>query len=236
MKKENSNKLVFELKTNENLANAIRRSVGLIPTMAIDEVEISRNDSALYDETIAHRLGLTPLVFEKSWKKDSVLKFKIDSKKGGTIYSGDIKGEFGVVYEKIPITILNSDQELKIKGTTKMGIGREHAKFSPGILFYRDVSEIVLEKEFEKEVSSTFPENEIKTKGNKIVILDNKEKTILDFCEGLSQKAKKKVETNETGSLLFTVESFGQMSPEDVFKKAVDVLKKELDSILKKLK
>ena len=40
MKKENLNKIVFELKIDDSLANAIRRSLGLIPTMAIDEVEI----------------------------------------------------------------------------------------------------------------------------------------------------------------------------------------------------
>ncbi|PJE81360.1 DNA-directed RNA polymerase subunit D [Candidatus Pacearchaeota archaeon CG10_big_fil_rev_8_21_14_0_10_32_42] len=236
MKKENSNKIVFEVKTNENLANAIRRSVGLIPMMAIDEVEISRNDSPLYDETVAHRLGLIPLEFEKGWKKDTILKFKLDTKKEGIVYAEDIKGEFKVVYGKIPITLLNSNQELKLKGTTKMGIGREHAKFSPGILFYRDVTEITVDKEFEKEISNTFPQNEIKTKGNKITLLDDKEKTILDFCEGLSQKNKKIVESKETGNLLFSIESFGQIAPEEIFRKSIDVLKKELESILKKLK
>ena len=41
------------MKVNESLANAIRRCVSLIKTMAVDEVEISRNDSALYDEQAA---------------------------------------------------------------------------------------------------------------------------------------------------------------------------------------
>ncbi|MDP3966098.1 MAG: DNA-directed RNA polymerase subunit D [archaeon] len=236
MKKENPAKISFELKTNESLANAIRRSIGLIPTMAIDEVEISRNDSPLYDETLAHRLGLVPIKYEKSWKKDSVLKFKIDAKKEGTVYSDSIKGEFEVVYDKIPLTLLNTNQELKLKGTTKMGIGREHAKFSPGILFYRDVTEITLDKECEKDISNAFPKNEIKTKGNKIVVLDDKEKTILDFCEGLAQKGKKNIEVKETDSLLFTVESFGQMEPEEIFKKTTEVLKKEIELISKKLK
>lgn len=236
MKKENPNKITFQIKTNESIANAIRRSVGLVPTVAIDEVEISRNDSPLYDETIAHRLGLTPIAFEKGWKADTVLKFKLDSKKAGSVYSGDIKGDFKVVYDKIPLTILNSNQELKIKGTARMGTGKEHAKFSPGVLFFRDVSEITLDKEFEKEIASTFPENEIKQKGTKIMIVDDKEKTVLDFCEGLTHKSKKKVEVNETGTLLFSVESFGQIEASEVLKKSIEVLRKEIESIPKKIK
>ncbi|MBS3084564.1 DNA-directed RNA polymerase subunit D [Candidatus Pacearchaeota archaeon] len=234
--KNSDEKLVFTLKTSENLANAIRRSVGLIPAMAIDEVEISRNDSPLYDETLAHRIGLIPLKHEKAWKEGSILKFKIDSKKEGTVYSGDLKGEFKVVYEKIPLTILSSGQELKMKGKTRMGTGKEHAKFSPGIIFYRDVTEIALDSEYEKEIKSSFPENEIKAKGAKITLKDDQEKTVLDFCEGLAQKDKKKIEVKETDELLFIIESFGQMKAEEIFKKAVEILKKDLKEITKKVK
>ena len=236
MIKNTNEKQVFKIKTNENVANAIRRSVGLIPTMAIDEVEISRNDSPLYDETLAHRMGLVPIKNDKSFKEGDVLKFKLDSKKEGTVYSGDIKGDVEVVYDKIPITLLSVEQEMKIKGKTKMGIGRDHAKFSPGTIFFRDVTEITMDKEFEKDISSKFPQNEIKAKASKIVVKDDQEKTLLDFCEGLAQKNKKKIEVEETGEMLFTVESFGQIKAEDVFKKAIDILKKEVKQIPKELK
>jgi len=229
-------KQVFKMKMSENIANAIRRSVGLIPTIAIDEVEISRNDSPLYDETLAHRMGLVPIKNDKSFKEGDVLKFKLDSKKEGTVYSGDIKGDVEVVYDKIPITLLSVEQEMKIKGKTKMGIGRDHAKFSPGTIFFRDVTEITMDKEFEKDISSKFPQNEIKAKASKIVVKDDQEKTLLDFCEGLAQKNKKKIEVEETGEMLFTVESFGQIKAEDVFKKAIDILKKEVKQIPKELK
>ena len=53
--------LVIRTEANESLANAIRRSVSEVPTLAIDEVEIFKNDSALYDEMLALRLGLVPL-------------------------------------------------------------------------------------------------------------------------------------------------------------------------------
>ena len=64
---KSENQIVFSAEMEETLANSIRRYINHIPTLAIDEVEISKNDSALYDETIAHRIGLIPI---KSGKSD----------------------------------------------------------------------------------------------------------------------------------------------------------------------
>ena len=51
----------FITNIDESLANAIRRSSSEIPVLAIEEVEFHKNDSALYDEILAHRIGLIPL-------------------------------------------------------------------------------------------------------------------------------------------------------------------------------
>lgn len=233
---KSDNKFVFSAKMTDSLANSIRRSVSLIPIMAIDEVEISKNDSPLYDETVAHRLGLIPLKMDKSYKDDTVLKFKLNSKKEGYVLSDEIKGDVEVVYDKIPVTLINKDQEMKIKGTTKMGIGREHAKFSPGILFYRNLCEITMDREFEDTIKKVFPENEIKVKGNKIVLKDDQEKSIVDFCEGISLKNKKEIEVKDSDEIVFSIESFGQIKAEDIFKKAIEVLEKEIKNVSKNLK
>ena len=42
-------KLIFIAEIEENLANAIRRSANEIPILAVDELEIHKNDSVLYD-------------------------------------------------------------------------------------------------------------------------------------------------------------------------------------------
>jgi DNA-directed RNA polymerase alpha subunit len=56
---ENSdNQIVFKTDMEEGLANALRRYLNKIPVLAIDEVEISKNNSPLYDETILKKKGL----------------------------------------------------------------------------------------------------------------------------------------------------------------------------------
>ena len=74
-------KLSFVTDMSISLANAIRRSVLEIPIMAIDEVEIVKNDSALYDEILAHRIGLIPLKTDKSINEKTTGILKLSTKK-----------------------------------------------------------------------------------------------------------------------------------------------------------
>ena len=45
---------------NSSYANALRRSSEEIPVLAVDTVEVTKNDSMLYDEMLALRIGLIP--------------------------------------------------------------------------------------------------------------------------------------------------------------------------------
>lgn len=225
-------KLIFKAEIDESLANAIRRYINQIQIAAIDEVEIIKNDSPLYDETVAHRLGLIPL--KQGAKKEG--KLKLNSQDEGFVYSSSLKGDFDVVYEKMPITLLNKGQEIEMVAQIRMGKGKEHAKFSPGIMNYRKVFEISLDKEVAEKIKSLIPNIKIESKGDKVLIIDDKEKEVCDICEGISEKQNKKIETKPTKEIVISLESFGQIEPKNIFLKSIEALKKDLAGFEKSIK
>lgn len=141
------------------IANAIRRTIiSDVPTLAINEVAILENSSVLFDEVIAHRLGLIPLkvdvetydvlleCYEEGKADDCVatLALEVEAEKPGTVYSGHLKftgfvGEFArltpievkPVSELVPIVKLAAGQKLVLEAYAKIGIGKEHAKWQP---------------------------------------------------------------------------------------------------------
>ncbi|MDO8623528.1 MAG: DNA-directed RNA polymerase subunit D [archaeon] len=230
------NKLVFTATIGESLANSIRRYVNEISILAIDTVEIFKNDSPLYDETLAHRVGLTPLKMEKVSDKEIVLK--LSTNKEGYVYSKELKGEADVVYEGIPLTYLDKNQELELIAKTKNGKGKEHSKFSPGFIFYRHVADIKINKDCDncKVCLDSCPQKILKTDGKKIIVEDVLKCDLCESCTDICKKhGKKAIEITPTDELMITIESFGQIEPKEIFNRSVKELKKDLNDFSKKL-
>lgn len=212
--KKSDEKIEFTANLPISMTNAIRRSVNHIPILAIDSLEISKNDSALYDEIIAHRMGLVPLKNEslrlpeecdckdKGCGKCSI-KFKLKAKGPGTVYSTELSPKSNVVY-KMPIALLDKDQELEFIAIAKVGKGTTHAKFCPGLLYYRYSDDI--EKPDVKEDDEDF---------NKV--LENSKK-------------------DSSKELTITIESWGQIKAKEVFIKAIEALNKNLKDFSKAIK
>lgn len=241
--KKDKDKVIFTEEAEESLANAIRRSVLEIPILAIDEVEIHKNDSALYDEVIAHRLGLTPLEMEKgmSLKEECSCKGKGCSKctvqlklvaKGPCIvYSGDLKGKAKAVFDKMPIVILNEDQELEMICFATLGKGVQHAKYAPGLVYYRNLAEIKVDRgnKLAKECIEACPQGILKEAG-----VDEKEIYKCDLCEACVEKCKGKgIQVKPSNELIFFIESFGQLKAGEILDEAVEALKENLKALEK---
>jgi DNA-directed RNA polymerase subunit D len=195
-----------------SLANAIRRSINNIPILAVDTLEISKNDSALFDEIISHRVGLVPLKNEKlklpsecdCGKEDGCgkcsIKLKLSAVGPGIIYSGEMTPKGSVVYN-MPIITLDKEQEIEFVAIARMGKGIEHAKFSPGLFYYsygEDISEENNDEKFKKMIEE-------------------------------SKKSKEK-------ELSVEIESWGQITPKEMFTDSIEALNEEIKIFIKKVK
>ena len=150
---ETPNSVTLQLEgIDRSYANAVRRfCIAEVPSMAIDDVVILENSSVLYDEILAHRLGMVPIrtdleryVLPEKCDCGSPLGchkcrvlFVLDAKgkdKVSTVYSGDLVSEdreIRPVSETIPLVKLATGQSVKLEAYARLGRGKEHAKWQP---------------------------------------------------------------------------------------------------------
>jgi len=133
-------------------ANAIRRlAISQVPTMAIDDVVILENSSVMFDELVAHRLGLIPLRTDLSrynLPEDCDCKSALGcpkcrvllvldaeaADKVKPVNSGDLVSEdpdTKPISDLIPILKLGPGQKVKLEAYARLGKGSEHAKWQP---------------------------------------------------------------------------------------------------------
>jgi DNA-directed RNA polymerase subunit D len=196
---EEHNRLIFSLKgVDTAYANTLRRLMGFeVPVMAIDEIEFRKNTSILYDEVLAHRLGLVPLSTDlKAYNMPGeckcngagcascTVKLTLKAQGPGTVYASEIKTkdpEIKPLYGKMPLVKLLEGQEVELEATAILGQGKEHSKWCPGLVFYK---------------------------------MPN-------------------VDGNE---YIFTIESWGQLTPKEIAIKAIDIYNKELEEFAELVK
>jgi DNA-directed RNA polymerase subunit D len=139
---DNDNSLSFILKGSTNAyANAIRRiATNSVPTFAIDSVMFYENSSAMFDEYIAHRIGLVPIITpSKGYTEKDEILFTLEETGPKTVYSKELNSadkDVRVANENIPIIKLGEEQRLRIEGKARYGIALNHAKFQPGLITF----------------------------------------------------------------------------------------------------
>lgn len=226
--KKTQDALVLRMDANESLANALRRSVNEVSSLAVDEVEFYKNDSALYDEVLALRIGLVPLKMDKKTGEKTEMQLKLSKKGPCTVYSGDLEGA-KVVFDKMPLTILREGQEVEFIATARMGKGSEHIKYAPGLCYYRHLLEVKADSKIDKivELSKGVIKPEKKS-GH--WLCDLEESSVLEI-EKINPEAVK-----ESGEIVLFVESFGQMEASEILEKSVKALEHNLAEFEKALK
>ena len=225
---QDKDKIVFSCDIETGIANAIRRSVNSIPVLAIDEVDIYKNDSALYDQILAHRLGLIPLKNQKI-SNGKTISFNL-KKKGEDVLAGDLGKE--IVYPEMPIVYLEKGQELKLVARARQGTGKEHAKFVPGLVYYKYLNKINIDKDGEKqaELAELYPEI-FEFKDRLRIVNEWKGDLEPEDVENF-----KGVKVEQTKELIFFIESWGMIDTENIFLEAVKALKGNLKEVERAVK
>ncbi len=221
--------LILRMDANESLANAIRRSVSEVPTLAIDEVEIFKNDSALYDEVLALRLGLIALKTEKGMTKKTKIDLKLSKIGPCTVYASDLEGNAEIVYPKTPIVILGEGHKLELVATATLGRGIDHAKFVPGLCYYRHLLEVKSSPRIDEIVENSKGLIKSEKKGSKW-LCDLNEAEV----EAIGEIEKGAVSAAD--ELILVIESYGNMDAKEILIKAMDALSDNLDEFEKVLK
>lgn len=248
------NKLVFVLNdSSPGFANTLRRlMIAEVPTLAVRKVTFVKNSSALFDEMIAHRLGLLPLTTDLdsytlpakcSCKGAGCAKcqvvFTLKAEGPITVYSSDLKSQdpkVKPVFPKIPIVILLKGQELEFEAVVTLGTGKEHAKFSPGLIYYKGYPKITIERcRNAEEIVKSCPVNVFELDGRTLKI---KNLEACHLCLACVDECDPKDGIAVVGSekdFIFTIESWGKLTPEDILKAALDSFDEKLDEFEKLL-
>ncbi len=248
VKSQEGNKLSFFLiDSSPAYSNALRRiMLNEVPVMAIEDVEIVKNSSALYDEVIAHRLGLLPLTTDlKSYelpqsekdieerKAKCTVQMTLKAKGPKTVYASDLKTadpKIKPVYPEMPIVKLLKDQEIELSAIGILGKGKDHAKWSPGHVWYNYNPIFKINNANIDKFKDMYPEQIFDKKGKideKLILKHNLTDAVAHVNEEII-----KVDYDDS-TYLFFVESWGQISPKEILTQACDVFDERLEEVRK---
>ncbi|HLC63349.1 MAG TPA: DNA-directed RNA polymerase subunit D [Candidatus Nanoarchaeia archaeon] len=249
---QSENKLQISLEGIDYvMANTLRRlMIAEVPTMAIAEVEFHKNGSALYDEFLAHRIGLVPLKTDlKSYNLKDECKckgegcalcqvdFTLEAAGPCTVYSGDLKckdPEVKPVYDNMVLVKLEKNQKLKLDAVAVLGKGKTHMKFSPGWFYYQHYPEIKIGAVKNPEsVASVCPTKVFEVDSGKLKV-KHLEKCVL--CNACMDNDDNVEVRGKKDKFIFTMESFGQLEIKEIFLKALEIFDKKLNEFEKELK
>jgi DNA-directed RNA polymerase subunit D len=246
--KKEEDKIVFRMSgVSPAFANMLRREIiESVPVMAVEDVEFRENSSALYDEVLAHRLGLIPLITDlKSYTLPAKckcggegcarcqVKLVLKAKGPCTVYASDIKSKdpnVRPVYPKMIVAKLLKSQEIELEATAVLGQGKDHMKFASGLAFYHSDFEFKQSRKLDNadEIARKCPAGVFKAENGKLVPLDESKSDLYESC--LEFAPQDAVSVREIpGSVIFTVESWGQISPKEMLVEGCESFISQID-------
>ena len=251
---ENEMKFILE-NTTAAFANTLRRIMhSEIPTMAIEYVDLEENSSGFFDEVLAHRLGLIPLVFDS--KRTSL---KSECKCGGkgctnceavlvlekqgpcTVRAGDMVSASDSVRPldpKIPITELLEGQRLKFEATAQLGVGTDHIKWQAANVGYRSMASVRVYNDKDsniKKIIKTCPTNVFEEKSGDVKAVRPEDCILCMRCVDITEKGAVSVAADEA-KFLFEVESVCGLTARQILEASLDILEQKANEFITEAK
>ncbi len=250
---EKKDRVTLHIQESDNAyMNALRRlMMEEVPTLAIEEVEFKKNNGILYDEIVAHRLGLLALKTDAgSYNLQTeckckgegcaqcTLKLTLKAEGPGYVYASDIKSKdpkCKPVHSKTPVTKLLQGQEVEAEMTAKMGIGRIHAKWSPCLAYYKHAPHVVVKKQPQDPdfVAERCPTKVFEVKQGQLRVADE---NACVWCGECMELTNDDVHVRRENDYLFYIESWGQLEVKDIVSSAIERCNMIIDELRKEIK
>jgi len=240
--------------TTPAFANALRRiMISEVPTLAVDWVEMHDNNSALFDETVAHRIGMIPMAFDpKKMNEMDACKcsgngcplcqvvFALEKTGPAMVYSRDMKSsnrDARPTSPDFPIVQLLKGQSIRFKAIARLGKGEEHAKWQAAIATYQYYPELEVRKgtpskELRKALAAV-PKGVFTLRSGKLALADPEKFDEARKAEEVSENIRVKGNPNR---FIFRVESVSGLDPSYVVSKAAEILEAKGTEFVKRVK
>ncbi|MCD6299456.1 MAG: DNA-directed RNA polymerase subunit D [Thermoplasmata archaeon] len=236
--------------TTPDFVNAVRRTLMTnVPKLAIENVTIYDNTSALFDEIVAHRLAMLPLPTDLDLLvprnecscggegcPSCIVHYTLSKEGECTVYSGDLKAEdpmWAVKDEKIPILRLLKNQRVILEAEAELGTGKEHAKWQAvsgaGYSYYPEI-EITEECNNCMDCVKACPRNVLASKKGKLVVKNIEACTMCKSCSEVCSKGAINISGNPN-RIIFHFETDGSLTARRAFIEALKILYNDYDAI-----
>jgi len=244
--------------SSPGFANAFRRAmISEVPTLAIEDVRIYDNTSALFDEMLAHRLGLIPIKTDLTTYTiqekcacggagcpgcTSTLTLSVEGPK--TVMSSDLipqDPKATPVFDNIPIVKLMKGQKVVIEARAVLNTGREHAKWQPTLVCgYKNYPVVTISDACDAcgMCVDECPRGVLAVKGKKVEVVNGKlpDCSMCRLCEracvatGIGEEPAIRISA-EPDRFIFVVESDGSLPVKEIMERALRYIKEQSEEM-----